>query len=178
MKWLNEPGQWTEAGGKITITADPKTDFWRKTHDGGIRDSGHFYFETVSGDFVAEVKFSGDYRVLYDQAGLMARIDEKIWLKCGIEFFNGVQHASAVVTRDFSDWSVLPLHEPPTALWMRIVRHGGTFEVHYSFDGATYTMLRQAYLAESGAVQIGVMSCAPTGDGFTATFEGFVIRSH
>jgi hypothetical protein len=176
MEWYNEPAKWSEDGGKITITSNAKTDFWRKTHDGAIRDSGHFYFEPVSGDFVAEVRFSANYHALYDQAGLMVRVDNANWMKCGIEFFNGVQHASVVATRDYSDWSVLPLPEPPPVLWLRVTRHGSTFEVSYSRDGAAYTMLRQTSLAAAAAVNVGVMVCAPIGDGFTATFEGFAVR--
>jgi regulation of enolase protein 1 (concanavalin A-like superfamily) len=176
MEWLNEPAHWSEDGTAITITADTNTDFWRKTHDGGIRDTGHFYFQPVRGDFVAEVKFAGNYHALYDQAGLMVRADKATWLKCGIELFEGVQCASVVVTRDFSDWSVVPLPEPPPVLWLRVARHGSTFDVSYSADGGTYTMLRQTYLTGAETVQVGVMVCAPTGDGFTATFEGFQVR--
>lgn len=175
MDWYNEPSQWTADNGMITITAHGKTDFWRKTHDGGIRDSGHFYFQPVRGNFTAGVKFTANYHALYDQAGLMVRLDETTWLKCGIELFNGVQQASTVVTRDFSDWSVVPLPDSPPVLWLRVTRHGSTFEVSFSRDGKTYTMLRQAHLTEAETVSVGLMVCAPTGDGFTATFEGFKV---
>lgn len=89
--------------GTISITSGQRTDFWRKTHYGFIRDDGHFYYEQVKGDFIVEVKVSGQYEELYDQAGLMVRLDEANWLKCGIEFVEGVQQVSAVVTRDYSD---------------------------------------------------------------------------
>jgi regulation of enolase protein 1 (concanavalin A-like superfamily) len=177
MKWYNEPAKWSHDGDVIMITADAKTDFWRKTHDGGIRDSGHFYFQPVHGDFVAEVKFAANYRALYDQAGLMVRADETTWLKCGVEFFEGVQCASVVVTRDFSDWSVLPMREPPPVFWLRVARHGSTFAVSYSANGQTYTMLRQAHLTETQTLQVGVMVCAPTGSGVSATFEGFTVSN-
>ncbi len=177
--WYNEPPDWKAEGRTITMTPGGKTDFWRKTHDGGVRDHGHFYFQPVTGDFVAEVSFSANYTALYDQAGLMVRLDESIWLKCGIEFFEGVQNVSAVVTRDFSDWSVLPLVVPPPALGLRVVREGYTFAVYYSLDGTSYTMLRQAYLTPAPALSVGVMACSPTGEGgtFTAVFEDFTLRA-
>jgi regulation of enolase protein 1 (concanavalin A-like superfamily) len=176
MEWLNKPPFCDEQGSKITITSGPQTDFWRKTHDGGIRHTGHFYYETVHGDFIAEVKVSGQYVKLYDQAGLMVRQDETVWMKCGIEFFQGVQHASVVVTRDFSDWSVLPLPQGPESIWLRVIRIGPTLEVNYSLDGNTYTMIRQTTLSAAESVQVGVMLCAPIGEGVTATFEGFTVR--
>ncbi len=176
MQWYNEPPDWSERGNTITVTAAPKTDFWRKTHSGAITDNGHFYYQAVTGDFVAEVKVVGQCRALYDQAGLMARLDETTWLKCGIEYVEGVQYASAVVTRDQSDWSIVTLPQQPPALWLRVTRHGATFEVYYSFEGVQYTMLRQAYLTDTHPIRVGVMCAAPTGDGFTATFEGFTMR--
>ena len=40
--WLNEPEQWTAEGDSLEIVTDNATDFWRKTHYGFNRDSGHF----------------------------------------------------------------------------------------------------------------------------------------
>jgi len=48
MEWLNEPPAWQQNGDVLTVTAGPRTDFWRKTHDGGVRDSGHFYHRTIN----------------------------------------------------------------------------------------------------------------------------------
>lgn len=176
MQWLNESPDWNERDHIITVTAAPKTDFWRKTHDNGLRDNGHFYYQTVSGDFRAEVKVTGQYEALYDHAGMMVRLDEATWLKCGVEMFNGAPLASVVVTRDTSDWSVVPSQAAPPSVWLRVVRHGATVEVHYSVDGQQYTMLRQATLTDAATVSVGIMCASPTGDGFTATFEGFVVR--
>jgi len=177
MQWYNEPPQWSVEGDTITITAAPQTDFWRITHDDGQRDSGHVYYERVTGDFVADVIVRADYAALYDQAGLMVRLDETTWIKCGIEYFNDRQHVSAVVTRDASDWSIIPLETPPPALYLRVTRHDHTVEVHYSLDGAQYAMLRQAFLTRERTVDVGVMVCAPVGDGFTARFEGFRVEA-
>lgn len=176
MNWLNEPPAWQHDGDRITVTAGPITDFWRKTHYDFVRDNGHFYGATVEGDFVAEVKVSGQYRTLYDQAGMMVRLDETTWMKCGIEYVDGVQHASAVVTRDYSDWSIVPLPQNPLSIWLRVTRQGNAFEVHYSLDRAAYHLLRQTFLTLEPALAVGVMCASPDGDGFTATFEGYTVR--
>ena len=42
MDWLNEPPDWAEADGTLTVVTGDRTDFWRKTHYGFIRDDGHF----------------------------------------------------------------------------------------------------------------------------------------
>jgi regulation of enolase protein 1 (concanavalin A-like superfamily) len=49
------------------------------------------------------VKVTGQFHDLYDQAGLMVRIDAENWMKCGVEFVDGKQNMSIVYTRDFSN---------------------------------------------------------------------------
>jgi regulation of enolase protein 1 (concanavalin A-like superfamily) len=177
MHWSNEPTTWRADNDTITVTTDPKTDFWRKTHYGFIRDNGHFYYRPVRGDFTATVSFSGRYTAQYDQAGLMIRLDEANWLKCGIEYVDGTQQASVVVTRDYSDWSVAPLEPAPTKLWLRLTRQGEAVEVSYSLDGQTYVMIRVAYLPLADVVEVGVMCASPEGDGFTVTFKDLMIEN-
>jgi regulation of enolase protein 1 (concanavalin A-like superfamily) len=177
MQWYNEPRAWVAQGDTITVTSDAKTDFWRKTHYGFVRDNGHFYYQSTTGDFDAQAKISGQYSALYDQAGLMLRVDEHNWIKTGIEFVDGIQQVSAVVTRDYSDWSVVPLPQHPAALWLRVTRQGSAIEIHYSLDGANYTLLRLAYFPPVETVQVGLMCASPDGDGFPAAFEGFKISS-
>jgi regulation of enolase protein 1 (concanavalin A-like superfamily) len=173
MQWLNEPSLWRMEREVLTVRADPATDFWRRTHDGAIRDSGHFFFRTIRGDFTAEVRVTGNYHDLYDQAGLMVRQDEADWLKCGIEYVNGMQQASVVCTREWSDWSLQGLPDLPSA-WFRIICHFPTIEVCWSADGKDYTMIRQAGFPVVGAeVRVGPMIAAPTGKGFEARFEAF-----
>jgi len=171
MDWYNEPREWRVEGDRLIVTADPKTDFWRVTHYGFTRDNGHFRYETVAGDFMAQVKVVGGFRQLYDQAGLMLRLDERNWIKCGVEYVEGEQNASAVVTRDFSDWSVAPLPGSPEAFWLRVIRRDDHAEIHFSLDGATFSLMRLGYLAPSGVLMVGPMCAAPEGEGFTVTFS-------
>jgi regulation of enolase protein 1 (concanavalin A-like superfamily) len=178
MHWYNEPPTWHEQDGTLTVTSGAKTDFWRTTHYGFIRDDGNFYYQNISGDFTATVKITGQYRVLYDQAGIMIRENEFTWLKCGIEFVEGVQQVSAVVTRKYSDWSVAPLPNNPASLWLRVHRRAEAVEVWYSLDGEAYTMLRLAYLTKANPVQVGLMCAAPQSDvGVTIVFEEFRVET-
>jgi regulation of enolase protein 1 (concanavalin A-like superfamily) len=175
VEWLNEPPSWEARGEALLVTAGPQTDFWRTTHYGFVRDSGHLCFQSWDGDFVAEVKVTGAYRDQYDQAGLMVRRDERVWLKCGVEFVDGRQHASAVVTREESDWSIAPLTGNPRSLWLRVSRTGPDVEVRYSVDGAHYDLLRLSRLTDAGPLLVGPMCAAPDGAGFAVTFEGFTL---
>ncbi|CAF3866292.1 unnamed protein product, partial [Rotaria magnacalcarata] len=113
--WFNEPKKWSNNGSTISVHTDGKTDFWRKTHYGFERDNGHFYYRSFPGEqaLTATVNVRGKYTILYDQGGLMLRIDEKNWIKCGVEYVEGNQFASVVVTvNGWSDWSVVPISSP------------------------------------------------------------------
>jgi uncharacterized protein len=175
VEWLNEPPAWEARGETLIVTAGPQTDFWRTTHYGFVRDTGHCWFRPWDGDFVASVRVTGAYRDQYDQAGLMVRLDERVWLKCGVEFVDGLQHASAVVTRDHSDWSVAPLTTIPRSLWLRVSRTGPDVEVRYSVDGEHDELLRLSRLTDARRLLVGPMCAAPDGAGFEVTFEGFTV---
>ncbi len=76
MEWYNEPPVWNAKGDRITATSGAKTDFWRHTHYGFVRDNGHFFWQQIKGNFTVDVKISGEYRDLYDQAGVILRSGE------------------------------------------------------------------------------------------------------
>ncbi|MFC1960047.1 DUF1349 domain-containing protein [Chloroflexota bacterium] len=176
MEWLNEPASWQDSDGQVTFTADPQTDAWRITHDGGIRDNAHFYYQEVTGDFEMSVQVAGEYATLYDQAGLMVRLDEKTWMKCGIEYYDDMQNVSTVITRDVSDWSITALPDAPATLTIIVKRHGATLTVEYIVADKA-VMQRQGYLSDAPTLKVGLMSAAPTGDGFNATFENFIVKN-
>ncbi|MDX2005853.1 MAG: DUF1349 domain-containing protein [Meiothermus sp.] len=173
MNWLNEPPRWKLEPAALEVVTADRTDFWRETHYGFVRDDGHFFYQEVAGDFSVEVGIVGKYQHLYDQAGLMVRLDERNWIKAGVEFTDGLPHLSAVVTRDFSDWSVLPLPHSPPKVWLRLTRHGSAVRVQYSFEGSRWALLRLAYLPDAPVVQAGMMCCSPQRSGFEVRFEGF-----
>ncbi len=175
MIWHNEPAIWSEERDRLFMRVEENTDFWRVTHYDFIRDNGHFYAQQQAGDFVATVKVTGNYTELYDQAGLMIRLDERNWIKTGIEYVDEQQHVSAVVTRDFSDWSVCPQAHNPESVYLRMTRQYNSVRIDYSFDDFTYQMLRLAYFPADVPVQIGLMAAAPDGRGFDVTFEQFSV---
>ena len=124
MKWFNEPSSARQSGDQLAVRTKPKTDYWRKTFYDYVTDNGHFFFLQVAGDFTLESRAVGKYAALYDQAGLMVRIDNNNWLKCGLELVDGIGHASVVVTRDYSDWSTVRGIATNEPLSWRIVRKG------------------------------------------------------
>jgi len=171
MTWMNQPASATRSGNKLTVKSQAKTDFWRKTFYGYITDNGHFFHLAQAGDFTFEARINGQYAALYDQAGLMVRLNAENWMKCGTEFFDGRRHASVVFTRDYSDWSTMPDLSDNAPVWWRAVRKKDSIETLCSLDGKTFTSLRQGYFPPNSKVEVGIMCAAPEGPGFEAVFD-------
>ena len=175
--WLNEPPFWESVGNELRVRTGPSTDFWNNTFYGFRHDNGHCLATPVTGDFSSETRFSADYRTLYDQAGLMLRVDARNWLKAGIEFTDGRLHFSVVVTRDDqSDWSVTPLADAARhGIDMRLTRHGEALRIQVQEAGEPWRLVRLAFLAMPETVDIGPMCCSPLGDKLEVTFSRFTI---
>ena len=171
-RWLNEPTEWRGDEDSLELKTGDRTDFWRETFYGFIRDSGHAWLTAVAGDFSATASFTGDYRELYDQAGMMLRIDETHWIKAGIEYTDGLMHFSVVVTRGVSDWSVIPLHQASkeTEVFVRITRHGDAVRVQFHLGDGKWQMARLCPFPADDA-SVGVTACSPERQGFRATFR-------
>jgi len=174
--WLNEPRSWSYEDGRLSIATHERTDFWRHTFYGFVRDNGHAFLRPVTGDFTAAAVVVGKYRHLYDQAGLMLRIDAENWIKTGIEFTDGLMHFSVVVTRQVSDWSVIPLPDarPEDDIHVRLTRHGTAVRVQYSVGGGSFQMARLAPFPDADA-KVGVMACSPERGGFEATARNIIV---
>lgn len=174
--WLNPPPSWHGDETALELSTGEATDFWRHTFYGFVRDSGHAFLRPARGDFTASAAIVGAYEHLYDQAGLMLRIDEKNWIKTGIEFTDGMMHFSVVVTREVSDWSVIPLPEakPDDEVRVRLTRHGQAIRVQYSIAAAPWQMARLAPFSDADA-QVGIMACSPERGGFKARFTGISV---
>ena len=176
MQWFNEPTKWNIQDNKLKMDVTPQSDYWRITHYGFTVDDGPFYYTTRGGEFEVEVKISGDYKTRYDQMGLMLRIDEKHWIKTGIEYVDGVYNFSTVSTNEYSSWSVIALQDKPDYIWIKAIRRIDAVEIFYSLDGKNYIMSNLAYFPEQKSAMIGMMAASPDGDGFEAVFEDFKIR--
>jgi regulation of enolase protein 1 (concanavalin A-like superfamily) len=175
MTWMNEPASSKRSGGRLVVRSRAKTDFWRKTFYGYVTDNGHFFHLPVTGDFTFQGRVNGQYAALYDQAGLMVRLDAENWMKAGTEFFDGRRHASVVFTRNFSDWSTMPDLSDTAAIWWKAVRKKDSIETLCSLDGKNFASVRQGYFPPGVKVEAGIMCAAPEGAGFEALFEDLTL---
>ena len=171
--WLNAPEKFTRDEAQLRVTTDANTDFWRTTSYGFIRDSGHFFGTHVDGAFTAQLHVAAQYSALYDQAGMMVRIDAQHWIKCGVEFSDGQLLLSTVLTLDKSDWAVSLAPAMPAGFWLRVTVEKGVIRVQYSTDGLRWPLLRLAPFPEAGHYLVGPMCCTPERGGLEVVFSQF-----
>ena len=179
LTWCNPPKNWQRVDDVLTVTTDDRTDFWRKTHYGFIRDNGHFAYRTVLGDFSVEAAFVGKYQTLYDQAGLMIRLDAERWIKTGIEFVDDTLNFSTVVTSDASDWSLIPMPGAPVdeIVHARLIRKESTVSTAFRRPDGLWQTARVAGFANQKSCQVGLMCCSPQRAGLEVQFSAFAVTS-
>ena len=107
-RWLNPPARWSGDARRIELVTAEKTDFWRETFYGFIRDSGHAYLRAVAA--ISPPQWvQGDYEALYDQAGLMLRLDETDLDQGRHRVHRRPDAFQRRRDAGVSDWSVIPL---------------------------------------------------------------------
>ena len=171
--WLNEPAEWGFEAGGLRVVTGRATDFWRETHYGFTRDSGHFLGIATAGDFTAEVRVRAGYEALYDQAGIMLRLDEGHWLKAGIEFSDGQAMLGSVLTAGRSDWATGPYAGDPGDVRLRLTVAEGVVRVQASADGRRWGLVRLAPFPRAASYLVGPMCCTPERAGLEVRFTEF-----
>ncbi|MEJ8282380.1 DUF1349 domain-containing protein [Curtobacterium citreum] len=172
--WTHEPEEAVLDGDLLRVTAIEGSDAWRTTSYGFVHDSEHALVERIDGAFSVEVSFVLDYTEQFDQAGVFLRVDERNWIKAGVEVSDGTPQLGAVVTRDLSDWSVSPVPEwVGRVVTVRVSRDGDAVTVRAWADDEQPRLVRVAYLDPDAAVSAGLLCAAPTRAGLTVSFTGY-----
>lgn len=173
--WLNEPAQWHLESEQLQVVTEARTDFWRETHYGFTRDNGHFLGFEVAGPFTAQLRVRARYEALYDQAGIMVRLDEARWIKAGIEWSDNAPRIGSVLTVGRSDWATGPFEGEPADFWLRVTVAAGVIRVQVSHDGLRWPLVRLAPFPDAAACRVGPMCCTPERAGLAVSFSGFSV---
>ena len=173
--WLNAPASWRLDQDRLHVATDGATDFWRETHYGFVRDNGHLFACEAAGDFTAQLRVRARYEALYDQAGIMVRLDEGNWLKAGVERSDGQALLSSVLTVGRSDWATGTFEGHPADFWMRATVRDGVIRVQVSGDGRRWPLVRLAPFPKAASYLVGPMCCTPERAGLEVEFSAFEV---
>ena len=173
-RWLNEPNAWAVQTDRLTLVTDRATDFWRETHYGFVRDSGHFFGREVAGGLTATLRVRARYESLYDQAGIMVRLDAETWIKAGIELSDGEALLGSVLTLGRSDWATGAFRGDPSDLRIRVTVDRGALRLQASADGGLrWPLVRLCPFPAAERYLVGPMACTPERGGLEVAFSDF-----
>lgn len=172
--WLNPPRSATRRGGDLVVTTEPDSDFWRTTSYGFVHDDGHCLLAPFPVGGAIEVSFVAEFAEQFDQAGLVIRVDERNWIKAGLELADGVLQLGAVVTRGVSDWSTGPVPEwAGSTVTVRASRSGDAVTVRARVGDGPWRLVRLAPLDPDARAGAGPACCSPGPQELTVRFTGF-----
>ncbi|NBE80517.1 DUF1349 domain-containing protein [Micromonospora sp. NEAU-HG-1] len=174
-RWLHRPvrSEPTLDGG-LLVEPGAGSDFWRHTSYGFVHDDGPALLAPLPGGTAVEVDFRLDYTEQFDQAGVLVRVDERNWVKAGVEVSDGQPQVGAVVTREFSDWSVAPVPDwSGRDVTVRVSRAGDALTVRARAGGEPWRLVRVAPLAPDAEATAGPYCCAPSRAGLVVRFTGW-----
>lgn len=94
--WTNEPAQIEVDGDGLRVTAREGSDAWRITSYGFVHASEHALLAPLAAESAIEVQFRLAFSGQFDQAGIFVKIDDKSWIKVGVEIFDGEESLSLI----------------------------------------------------------------------------------
>jgi len=175
--WHQTPPVFQIEDGTLKVITSENTDFWRITQYDFIHDNGHFFGKPVHHEFTAQLHVRANFQELYDQAGLMVRVDERRWIKVGAEFSDGQLMMSTVLTDEKSDWAVMPAPAISDGFWVRVTVRSGTVRAQYSVNGVDWPLLRLAPFPVVDTYLVGPMCCTPKRAGLEVHFSNFSVEA-
>lgn len=187
-KWTNAPVDAREASrtaasadagtdrAALEVTAVETSDAWRTTAYGFVHDTEHALLAPFTHGSAVEVSFVADFDGEFDQAGVFVRIDDRNWIKAGVEYADGTPQVGAVVTREVSDWSVAPVPEwAGRTVTVRASWDLDALTIRARVDDEPFRLVRVVPLEPELQASAGPLVSAPTRAGLTVRFTRWAV---
>lgn len=170
-RWTQDPEVVDLSGDALTAIAAEGSDAWRTTAYGFVHASEHALLAPIAVGEAMEVTVAAAWEGEFDQAGLFVRIDDRRWVKAGLELADGHLGLGAVVTDGTSDWSVGHVDEWAAAsVTVRVSRWKDAVIIRARAGDGEWRLVRVAPFDGQADAAAGPFLCAPTRSGFVATF--------
>ena len=172
---LAQPCDHSSDGDDLLVTAARGSDLWQTTYYGFQRDTGHALLAPFHPGQAVEYRSCSTTTCCTTRPGLLVRVDERTWVKAGVEISDGVPQLAAVVTHGVSDWSTSEVADwaghvvTIRASWARdaLVLRAGT--------DAGWRMFRLVPFPAASATA-GPYCCAPEREGLTVRFTDWRVN--
>jgi len=177
-KWLNEPKNHTVTNGELHIEVEGNTDFFIDPENKKATASAPFLYKEVKGDFIATTLVQPDFKDQWNASALFMMIDETHWIKFAFENSDATgKSIVSVVTRMVSDDANGAILNNSDQVWLKMIRKGNLYALHWSLDGIKYNMCRLAAMPKAEKVKIGLEAQSPVGQTAHHKFLYFNLES-
>ena len=178
LKWLNAPEKFELLEGTIIITAKSQTDFFINPVDLNKSASAPLLYKEVAGDFVAVARVTPDMSSQWNAAALMVLLNDRNWIKFGFENSDATGPGIVtVITRETSDDANGPILNNVDNIWLKLVRKGHNYSMHWSYNGSDYNIARLAAMPETDSIKVGIEAQCPDGSEAKHRFDHFSIEA-
>jgi len=159
---VNEPISGSYVHQYLEMEVGKGTDFFADPQDSTSIATAPFIYEEVTGDFVAKAYVRPDFGGTWNAVSLMAFQDRDHWIKFAFEESDATgPSVVTVVTRGVSDDANGAFFRESRALWLKLVRKGNVYAMHWSPDDQHYYMARLAAMPAADTVRVGVSFQCP-----------------
>ncbi len=177
-RWMNKPEQYMISKGNLTISAVKGTDFFINPEDKTSVATAPYLYKEVQGDFVAIARVEPEFKAVWNACSLMVHIDEDNWIKFAFENSDATGPSIvSVVTRGVSDDANGPILTDKSAIWLKLIRKGDIYAMHWSADGINYNLARLAAMPLKKIVKIGMEAQCPDNGPAEHVFSHFSLKN-
>ena len=178
LTWLNKPEKYEIQNNSIIITAPENSDFFIDPEDHKSTATAPVLYREVAGDFIAVTKVTPDLTSQWNAAALLVFLDDFNWIKFGFENSDATGPGIvSVITRETSDDANGAILNDAASLWLKLVRKGDNYSMHWSLNGKEYKMARLAAMPSVDTVKLGIEAQCPAGSQAIHRFDYFSIES-
>jgi hypothetical protein len=171
LEWQNTPLDWKVEGGKLSITAGKRTDWFVSPIDGMRRENSPRLLFQPANDFVLSAKVTVPSHSMWDAGVLALYSNDNTWAKlCFERLAEGSPTIVSVVTRTFSDDNNhFSLHA--NSVYLKVAKAGQVIAFYASGDGKKWHVVRAFTFGPDIKMRVGFSSQSPNGQSATAVFE-------
>ena len=164
--WMNEPEEFQFSSGSLKIKAAEKTDFFNNPENNEITANAPFLYKELKIDFVATALVKPNFDDIWNACSIVIHMDVTHWIKLAFENSDATgKSIVTVVTNGISDDANGAVLNNKDSIWLRIIRKGNIYALHWSENGKDFKMARLAAMPAFEKVKVGIETQCPAGEG-------------
>jgi uncharacterized protein len=162
----------------LTLIAPKGSDLYSPANGPAANTAPRVTF-APKGDFIFSARVARPESGKYEGGALVIFASPDRWAKLLFERLDSASHAvTSSVAEPLSDNSYhLRLAASAPAVWLKVVRVGGSIMLYASEDGDDWQILRDFPLAADLPIQVGFASQSPNGERYAANFSDVRFQS-